>query len=148
MDKILSSLSVQKKLFVPVILLAFLLVVVTIFFYRNELVVDSAKQELSANKKTTDAISSYFSSAENFIQSQKNYGAVSEKYNQVQSSFSQSSFPEKVSLSTEMEEINNKLAQINSIYQDNGKTATQLVQKLRESSKVSDAYLYLVFGIW
>jgi methyl-accepting chemotaxis protein len=146
MDKILSSLSVQKKLFVPVILLAFLLVVVTIFFYRNELVVDSAKQELSANKKTTDAISSYFSSAENFIQSQKNYGAVSEKYNQVQSSFSQSSFPEKVSLSTEMEEINNKLAQINSIYQDNGKTATQLVQKLRESSKVSDAYLYLVFG--
>ena len=145
MDKILSSLSVQKKLFVPVVLLAFLLVVVTVFFYRNELVVDGAKQELSANKKTTDAISAYFSSAENFIQSQKNYGAVSEKYNQVQSSFSQSSFPEKVSLSTEMAEINNKLAQINSIYQDSSETATQLVQKLRESSKVSDAYLYTVF---
>ncbi|WP_137169351.1 methyl-accepting chemotaxis protein [Marinomonas sp. FW-1] len=145
MDKILSSLSVQKKLFVPVVLLTFLLVVVAVFFYRNEVVVDNAKQELSANKKTTDAISSYFSSAESFIQSQENYEGVSEKYKLVTSSFSQSNLPEKASLLAEMASINNKLEQIHSIYQDNGKTATELVQKLRESSKVSDDYLYLQF---
>ena len=142
MDKVLSSLSVQKKLFVPVVLLVFLLVVVAIFFYRNEIVVENTKEEFAENKATTDSISSYFSVAKEFIRTHKNYDDVSEAYEQLVSRFSQSHFPEKASLLKKMEEINKKLSTIGMIYKDSEDTAIKLVEELRGSSKVSNDYLY------
>lgn len=141
MMNLLSKLSVQKKLFFPVILMVVLLIIVGLMFLNMQNAIGIAKKNLAESKKLTDNLATLLLTTEEFIDSRSGFDQLDQLYQQNAAEISNNATPFNAELPQKMKHIHVQVQQINDRFKTNEQIMKDVEGVFTVSIQQSNSYL-------
>ncbi|WP_221801300.1 methyl-accepting chemotaxis protein [Oceanobacter mangrovi] len=137
---VLSSLSVQKKILLPVSLQLLLLVLVVAIFINNQSTTEQIRSKVAETQVLASDLYQMSSDAERFSFSRQGYDDLANKIRQLEQQVSQ--YPALAKLQEHLQGLQAALSQLQQVFNSNRELAARFLQLSRQSIEASNQYVY------
>ncbi|MFM2478146.1 hypothetical protein [Celerinatantimonas sp. MCCC 1A17872] len=143
----LANISVKQKLFIPAVLFIVLLVVVGVFFSRNQLLIKDIKKTASDNARLIEQVYKVSGQVQTFALEHQGFEQVDEGLQRLVTQIKDSTVDSKQQLIELLEKTDKNVQAMKNLYAANNELNAQMMSLTASSIKESDDYIMQLSGL-